>query len=167
MRVEVREATESDHATVAGWWVSFFAHLRKHGGDPLFEGAELDEAGALDQLRERLGAGSFVTIATIDGRDAGYLIGKTMAPHVRESPVKLVGHVSQCWVEPWARQRGVARALVADAEARFRAQGIGWIQLSHQAGNLGAAQSWRALGFQPFLIQRGRPIPSLKDQADP
>ena len=146
---------------IAAWWVSFFEHLKEHSGDPLFAGAVLDEAGAVAELRQRLAAGSFVTVAELDGRDAGYLIGKTMAPHIRESPVPLVGHISQCWVEPWARRRGVARALIDHAEVRFRDQGIGWIQLSHQAGNLEAAQTWSAQGFQPFLAP-AKPMPGRR-----
>ena len=127
--VAVRPATAADLGLIVGWGHAFFEHLRTATADPWFEGATLDAVA----LEARLRAG-------------------LERPFIRESPIERIGHVHHVWVEPRARGRGVARALLADAEAWFREQGVGWVELSYQPTNKVAAKAWATLGFEPYRV---------------
>jgi putative acetyltransferase len=59
------------------------------------------------------------------------------------------GEIKSLWVEPAARGRGLARALMAAPEAAARAAGLGWLRLE-TGGDLGPAlRLYRRLGFLP------------------
>lgn len=91
-------------------------------------------------------------MAEVDGRPAGFLYSVFERPFISESQIERIGHVAIVWVEPWARRRGVARALMADVEDRFREQGVGWLQLSYSTANRVGATAWMALGFEPHRV---------------
>ena len=55
-------------------------------------------------------------------------------------------------VHPRVRRSGLARALVAHAEAVLRARGCPKINLQVMADNVGAQAFWRALGFVPDAV---------------
>ena len=55
-------------------------------------------------------------------------------------------------VHPRVRRSGLARTLVAHAEAVLRARGCPKINLQVMADNVGAQAFWRALGFVPDAV---------------
>ena len=139
--VAVRPATAADLGLIVGWGHAFFEHLRTATADPWFEGATLDAVALEARLRAGLEKGDLLRLAEIDSAPAGYLYAGLERPFIRESPVERVGHVHHVWVEPRARGRGAARALLADAEAWFHDQGVGWIELSYQPANAAAVKA--------------------------
>jgi ribosomal protein S18 acetylase RimI-like enzyme len=61
------------------------------------------------------------------------------------------GNVFSVMVAPQARRRGVARALLLEALALARsAPGLRQLTLCVNAGNTGAIQLYRSLGFEAF-----------------
>ncbi len=56
------------------------------------------------------------------------------------------------------RRRGVARALMAEAEARFQARGLPSMRLSVLAANEIACAAYRRLGFRPVDIEMIKPL---------
>lgn len=92
-------------------------------------------------LRWARGAG-FVLIAELDGEPAGLLIAGTEDEGAYVLPENRVhGVVSDLYVAEGARRRGVARALLAEAERRFRAAGLARMEI----GTLAANDAARAL----------------------
>jgi GNAT superfamily N-acetyltransferase len=150
--VAIRPATPADLDRIVAWGHDFFEHMRAVTADPWFEGAALDAAALAAKLRESLERGDLLTIAEFDGLPAGYLYGVFERPFIRESPIERVGHVAHVWVEPRARGGGVARAMIADAEAWFRERKVGWLELSYSTANHAGVAAWTTLGFEPHRV---------------
>ena len=88
---------------------------------------------------ERLtGGDGFMAQASLcvirDGVPAGFVVCST-------------GWIDQVGVAPAQRRLGLASALVTEATARMRAQGIGVARLHVNTNNPGALATWRRLGW--------------------
>jgi ribosomal protein S18 acetylase RimI-like enzyme len=59
------------------------------------------------------------------------------------------GWIYSIGVDPVRRRRGLARALLAHAEAELRARGCPKINLQVLSGNAAAGAFWRAAGYRP------------------
>ena len=68
------------------------------------------------------------------------------------------GYVTDLFVSESARGRGVARALLAEAESRFRTRGLPSMRLSVLAANEAARAAYRQLGFRPLDIEMIKPL---------
>ena len=67
------------------------------------------------------------------------------------------GRISELWVEPRARRTGLARRLIAAAEARLAVHGIHRVEIGAVAANAQAIATYEALGYAPsslFLSKR-------------
>jgi GNAT superfamily N-acetyltransferase len=147
--IAVRRAGPDDLPRLAAWMLAFFEHLRDASGDPFFVGATLAGHAAAATFRHALAAGDLVLIAELDGAPVGYLLATLQAPHVRESPIERVGHISHCFVEAAVRRRGVTRQLVAAAEDWFRDQHVRYVELGYLTANRLATVAWPRLGYLP------------------
>ncbi len=154
--IVVRHATRADLPLLADWVVAFLEHLRGSTADPYFTGAEFSRADAAAGIEAAMAADQLVLVAEIDGRPVGYLLARIETPYVRESPIREIGHISHCYVEPAARRRGVVRSLVREAEEWFRARDLPYAQLSYQLANDLAAATWSKLGYEPFRVYARR-----------
>jgi len=97
------------------------------------------------RLAEAADAGFF---GAFDGDELVGLVGLG-----RERRAKLAhrGNLISVMVAPRARRRGVARALLLEALALARsASGLRQLTLCVNAGNAGAIQLYRSLGFEAF-----------------
>lgn len=150
--ITVRDGQGDDLPLLTVWTERFLHDLRSASDDPWYEGAGPPDPELSRVTAQAALAAGLVLVATLDGEACGYLLARLERPFILESPVALVGHVSQVWVAPQARGRGVARALVAAIEERLRARGLRWVQLSYLPANRPAAASWTALGFEPFRV---------------
>jgi GNAT superfamily N-acetyltransferase len=65
---------------------------------------------------------------------------------------RLVGRLSDLWVEPRARGCGLARRLVRAAEAHLAAHGIARVEVSALPANRDALAAYAALGYSPALV---------------
>jgi GNAT superfamily N-acetyltransferase len=86
-------------------------------------------------------------VAELDGRPAGfallYLCERTGAFAVEARSL----HIDQISVEPWARRRGVGRALVAEARRHARERGCGRLETSVWQFNDASLAFFAAEGF--------------------
>lgn len=87
----------------------------------------------------------------------GYLVaGQGMrAPHFA---VREVAFIHDLAVRPDARGKGVGRALVATALARFKARGLHFVQVNFAPGNPEASRFWPQLGFTTLVTEAYRRI---------
>ena len=96
----------------------------------------------------------FITVAEGEDGLLGFLVamveaeeGTYIVPEAR-----CFGYVSDLFVAPSARGKGVARALMADAEACFREKGLTNVRVFALADNKAAVATYEALGYAPMDV---------------
>ncbi|MEM8792984.1 MAG: GNAT family N-acetyltransferase [Pseudomonadota bacterium] len=97
-------------------------------------------------------------IAEIGGVPAGWALFGVATVHGFMVPEehRLIGQLSDLWVEPEFRSAGVATALVQEAERRFRAAGIRRMHIAAIVSNERAIRLYERLGYQPYEIELGK-----------
>lgn len=96
--------------------------------------------------------GVLLLVAEVEGAVVGYLYGtregrdwaKLLDPH---------GAIHDVFVAPEARRRGVARALLQEAAARFRAEGLGQVVLYSASSNVEGQALFKQLGYRPTMVE--------------
>lgn len=124
----LRRADDDDHADVA----QLFLELET--GEP---------APSRERYRSELRDGTW--IAEFDGRVAGYLYAQTLDD---------TGYVRHVATAPWARRRGVGRALFRRATAQFREAACTTVRLNVKPENHAATALYRAEGLAPAYRSR-------------
>jgi ribosomal protein S18 acetylase RimI-like enzyme len=106
----------------------------------------------LDSFQRTLGRFSSVIVAEAGGEDgqpwmAGFVLCrlKRIAAHMGGV---LAGEISDVWVEPEARRRGIAEALLRQAIGWMREQGAHSIEAQILKDNEGSWRLFESLGFQ-------------------
>jgi GNAT superfamily N-acetyltransferase len=102
-------------------------------------------------------AGARAWVAEADGTLLGFLVGMPEEdPLEAEAPEY---RIRDAYVVPEARGRGVLRALMAEAEAEARRQGIRRLVVTALTANEGALAAYARLGFGPgfTVVQRWLP----------
>jgi ribosomal protein S18 acetylase RimI-like enzyme len=113
--------------------------------------AEMAEPHFADLERMVGECGGFILAAEADGRPAGYLIGLVQVGEAYlTDEYRTFGLISDIYVEDFARRRGAARALTAEAEWRFAAMGLAQVQVGVLCANAPARRAYQALGFAPY-----------------
>lgn len=128
MSLVVREARADDHEAVA----ALFLELETREPPPARERF----------LSELLGG---TLVAELDGRAAGYLYAQVLAD------TAYVRHVATA---PWARRRGVARALFRAAKRRFLEAACARVRLNVKPDNHAAIALYRGEGLAPAYRSR-------------
>lgn len=62
------------------------------------------------------------------------------------------GRISDLWVDETARGRGIARALIAEAERRLTTMGIARVEIGAVFANRRAIALYEAIGYQPSSL---------------
>ena len=91
------------------------------------------------------------------------VVGILRCVHSAGSPLLFpaqYGYISSVYVRPTERRTGVARAMLAEAEAWCRARGLTELRLHNAADNPGANEAWDSLGFEVVEVLRVRPLPA-------
>jgi ribosomal protein S18 acetylase RimI-like enzyme len=92
-----------------------------------------------------------ILVAELDARFAGFLI---LVLHLLDEVTRLdQAFVAYMAVEPDARRRGVAKALLAAAEEQARSSGLQHISLMVTHGNEAARRLYASLGFADERVQ--------------
>ncbi len=134
---------------------------RHHAWDPRRFFTTPDVAQAYrDYFESQLGApGLVLLVAELEGRVVGYLYGT--AEEARDWAMLLERHgaVHDVFVEAGARRRGVARALLEGARARFADRGLPRVVLYAAAANAEGQALFRALGYRPTMVELTLELP--------
>jgi len=158
---EIRPATEADRPALERMMAAlqdFEADL----GAPRPAGAEIagsHVAALLDWVSEDPAAGCLV--ATRGDAAVGFVLwgidtefGTYMVPALRRH-----GVISDLWIDETERGTGLARRLVAGAEAHLVRHGIARVLISAIAANAGAVAVYAALGYAPAFVTLEKALP--------
>jgi ribosomal protein S18 acetylase RimI-like enzyme len=66
--------------------------------------------------------------------------------------------ISDLFVEPEFRSRGVAQALLAEFSARIRDMGFKWLRICAKARNETEIDAYRRFGFEPYEAVFTKPL---------
>jgi len=131
----IRPATESDHDTLRELWT---ASQDEIGGPDFLR--ETWEDGWTDLSRHVADGLPFVAVD-----DADAIVGFVFATVPRETPD--LGHVTDVYVHPQERRRGVAGALMARIVEALHEKGVAHVGLDVRVDNHGARALYDRLGF--------------------
>jgi len=131
----IRPATESDHDTLRELWT---ASQDEIGGPDFLR--ETWEDGWTDLSRHVADGLAFVAVD-----DADAIVGFVFATVPRETPD--LGHVTDVYVHPQQRRRGVAGALMGRIVEALREKGVAHVGLDVRVDNHGARALYDRLGF--------------------
>lgn len=148
----VRAATADDVRYIAHGLAELAEHLRCIDDNPFV--AELPvgvEASAALAATFVSDAARFALVAEREGIAVGSLAALVGPASVGWSQLS-VGHIVCCWVEPWARNRGIARELSLAAEDEFRRRKIEYVELAYLTANADAGAAWARLGYVPHRV---------------
>lgn len=146
----VRAGSAGDLETLEPLWRRFYEDQRQQG----LRGVVPDVGFAewLGVMRPALGRFACLAVAEDSGRLVGFVAGR-----VRAMPKHLgggaAGWITEVWVEPAHRSRGVAAAMVGVSVDWFRGEGIRRIELQIVVGNDAARRLYARLGFAEELVQ--------------
>ena len=149
----------ADMPDVAAFAAAIQEHERARAPQ-LRPGAAVAEA-YLAHLRERLaGPGGALLMARAGEAAIGFVCGWTGEDDdmLLEPACRQHGYISDLYVVPEWRRRGVAQALLVAMEAHFRAQGLARLRICSKAGNAEALPAYTAAGFVPYEVILERPL---------
>ena len=146
--MKIRRAHEDDTAAIQALWREFEREI------PAPDYVEVDEAQELREIEEIVRG----EVATVAEDDDGAIVGFALAR--RKGP--RLGYLSDLYVVPGVRQRGVARALVAEIVAVFRGEGLDVLDLEVQASNRVARAAYESWGFEETVLRLAAPLDVLE-----
>ncbi len=149
-RISVRPARAADRPLLEAFMARLQDHERALGADlPPGRAIASEHVGAL--LKWVAGHPAGAALLALDGdTPAGMLILGVTAEsgfHLHERH-RIYGEISDLWVERDRRGRGIARALIAAAEARLLGHGIRRVTVSAIAENAEARDTYGRLGYR-------------------
>ena len=107
------------------------------------------ESEHLRYMADALARGHCVRLASApDGSAIGFVEASQRVDYVNGTSTSPVAFLEGLYVEPSARRRGVARALVAEVERWAAAQGCSELASDSPIDNVTAHAAHRALGFE-------------------
>lgn len=118
-------------------------------------------SSAIAQAMQRALAESNLTfwVAELDARVAGYAVVRVRSseagPYLK---ARLWWEIDQIGVDPAARERGVARALVEAIAAEAARAGIAALELTCWSFNAEARAAFEKLGFAPKMVRMEREV---------
>lgn len=165
LTVTLRPARESDRPTLADH--HFALNVHEHAVSP---NRRIDAAGgeaSLAETEERLArTGGVTLVAEADGRIVGHLaLTFETAPAYVRSEEQPYAYVAVLYVEAAQRGRGIARALLSEAERIAVARGLTQLMVSVQSGNAEAERAYDRFGFRPYSADLIKPLRPAEEVA--
>ena len=154
--MRVRAVTGADAAAVRELWEAFEAEISP---PEAFDPESWDEAWA--DLRRHAHDGVALLVEDDGGRAVAYAFAT--AVKARRS------HVTDVYVRPEVRRRGVASHLMHELADGLRDLGAEWVSLDVQTSNRPARVLWERLGFedvQSVMVTRVESLTSRDEGAD-
>jgi GNAT superfamily N-acetyltransferase len=143
--VAVRGARGDDHAAILELWLALIEHHRRLA--PLAPPTPgLREVLASEIRRGTERQRCRLLVAESGGERLGFLFAE-VEPAGAPGDGSPAGWIHELFVVPDARSRGIARALVAEADAFFAARGVQRVSVRVESGNAEALRYWQERGF--------------------
>jgi len=146
----VRAGSADDLKALDPLWRRFYEDQREQGMRSVVPNTGFAEW--LAAMRPGLGRFAYLVVAEESGRLVGFVAGRVRAMP-RHLGGEAAGWITEVWVEPSHRSRGVAAAMVGVSVDWFRGQGIRRIELQIVVGNDAARRLYARLGFAEELVQ--------------
>jgi ribosomal protein S18 acetylase RimI-like enzyme len=146
--VTVRRATTADVSTLERLYRAFNAELPRPSPDIDKELAEVREIAG-DEL---------AFVAEEEGQVLGFALGRAKPP---------IGRLTDLYVVPEARRRGVAAALVLELLGAFRARGLEHVDLEVDLDNAEARAVYRRWGFRENWVHLTAPLEEVARRLEP
>jgi ribosomal protein S18 acetylase RimI-like enzyme len=145
--VNVRRATPEDLPTVRELWLAFERE------DPPPEHADLNVDEELAEV-DGIVRDHIALLAEDDGVPVGLALARRRSKHN--------GRLTDLYVVPDARRRGVATALVREVVTLLAEQGVEYVDLEVTAWNAAARSVYARWGFRENLIVLQAPVADLR-----
>jgi len=144
--VNVRRATEDDLPTIETLWLAFWREVP----DPPH--VDVSSAEELAEIAEIVRDG-FALLAEEDGSAVGFALAR------RETP--RLARLTDLYVVPEARRRGLAGRLVGQIVEELRGRGLEYIDLDVAASNAPARTAYTRWGFREDKLVLVAPLDEL------
>jgi GNAT superfamily N-acetyltransferase len=146
----IREINADEIEGLRAMWESLYRHTRAHGmlSDVPPEGFAL-WASSFAGLWGRL---AFAFIAAEQDSVVGFVAGRIRV-HPKHFGGQQVGFISELFVSPSYRRRGVGKRMIEAARSWFAERGIARIELQVVAGDHGARAFYVSNGWAEEFVQ--------------
>jgi ribosomal protein S18 acetylase RimI-like enzyme len=145
--VNVRRATEGDLDTVVELWREFYREVP----EPPHE--DHDEAQEIGEIEAHVRGGRAFLAESDGGDPVGFALFWKKSPRV--------GYLSDLYVRPDARRRGLARTLVSEVASALAADGVEALELDVQVGNAAARAVYGRWGMRETKLTLAAPLADL------
>jgi ribosomal protein S18 acetylase RimI-like enzyme len=118
------------------------------------------ESDSAAQIAARLAACAEIEtaiLAEVDGQIGGFACLRVVPCVLYAEPY---AELTELYVEPACRRRGVGRALLAHAEQLARARGASELLIMTGTGNAAAQALYRAAGYDTYAVALNRKVRS-------
>jgi ribosomal protein S18 acetylase RimI-like enzyme len=124
-----------------------------------FEGAAAEPERFMDFVSGRLGDEAMLLILAVAGDvPIGYGLAFDVAEHPFMPEWQHAGYITQLYVSPGQRRRGIGRLLVDQIMAWLASRDVAEVLLNVVPGEAVAERFWREQGFLPCRIRMRRRI---------
>ncbi|GMG81951.1 hypothetical protein LNKW23_11640 [Paralimibaculum aggregatum] len=156
----LRPATEADRGALVAMMARLQDHERamEENRRPGAEMAAPHIAALLGWIADDPAAGCLIAEGPDGEAPLGFILwgvetefGDFVLPEARR-----LGRISDLWLEPRGRGTGLARAMIAAAEAHLAAHGIRRVEISALSANAHARAVYAALGYRENLVTLAR-----------
>jgi ribosomal protein S18 acetylase RimI-like enzyme len=145
--MSVRRATEADLDTLRELWSAFQEEI------PEPDWADFDAEQELAEIAEIV-RDEIALIAEEDGAALGYALARKRGSRL--------GRLTDLYVVPAARGRGVSRDLTREVVRLLREQGLDHVDLQVVASNAAARAIYARWGFREHLLELAAPLDELE-----
>ncbi|HIJ16991.1 MAG TPA: GNAT family N-acetyltransferase [Thermoplasmata archaeon] len=150
--MEIREARIGDLGDVIDLWEMMIEHHTRLS--PHFTLSEDGKEKYSKYLARKFSEKSTkLLVAVQNGRMVGFMLC-LLAPNAPVFKERTIGVVSDVYVRPEYRKRGVTKEMLKVALRWFHRNKVTTVQLNVAAANLEARSAWGQLGFKPHMMMK-------------
>lgn len=152
VRIEVREARIDDLGGVVDLWEQMIEHHTRlsHHFTLSKDGVDRYSKYLARKFSEK---STKLIVASTEGRLVGFMLC-LLSPNVPVFKERTLGIVSDVYVRPEFRKRGITKEMLKVGLRWFHKNKVATVQLSVAAANLEARAAWGQLGFKPHMMMK-------------